>query len=691
MKNNQRRKRIGLVYALVCVVFFVLLVRLVQLQIVKADEYSAIVERQTTGQRPIQAERGILYDRNGKVIVNNVSLTSLFAQPANKEELRNSARYLEKVFHLKKGTAVKRFGLSVGKFRYIRRMMSDSLAERIMTDAPSGLYSEKEPKRVYPFGLSGKQILGYTDIDGKGLSGLELMFNKELAGKEGLISYQRDGQSQIYNVQPNPMLQPVPGQSMVLTIDWELQEIVEEELKAGVENYNAKAAIAVFLNSNNGEILAMAHYDPNEKNPDRPVKHRAVTDRFEPGSSFKALTMAGFLEDGLIEFDDSVYCEEGKIKLNGRFFHDDKELAWLKPREVFEYSSNIGMAKYALIQTGERMCEYLDRYGIGTKIGLEWPGETSGSLQRYKKWSDITLANLSIGHGVSVSALQLAAYISAVANGGILYKPQVILSHIDETGKPFGIVRPEVLTRVMSEETSDTLKSFMRGVVDHGTATEAKSDVITIAGKTGTAQIFDVERNRYSSSRYTANFAGFFPAEKPLVTGVVVYIEPRKVHYGGHTAGPVFRKIAERYAVMKADLFTVEDRVLVENSHKIDSTTIVPDFLGREYRDVQEIALENKVKIRSADTTGFVYWQFPPADRIVFAEDDVVVALKKHRDDKNRMANLKGLSIREVSAFLKEMGIKYKITGNGLVVKQSLKPGDVLSGNEICKIECKPI
>lgn len=689
MKHTVSTARVGLIALLVCLFFGTVLVRLFHLQVIKADEYREIVEKQTTGKVTLNASRGILYDRNGQVVANNVYLKSLYAFPKNQTEVQNVARYLERSFGLNKGTAVKKYKLEPNRFRWIERRLPDSIANQILREKPSGLHYEEEPARVYPYGLIGKQIIGFTNIDSKGQSGVELMFDTELAGVDGEYGYRRDAHSKTYRIERNPIKKSVSGKSKILTIDWRLQEILEEELRNGVEKYNAKNGMAVFINNNNGEILAAAHFDPDEKNPQMPYKLRPFTDLFEPGSIFKGITAAGFLEEGIVNFNDSVYGEKGKWLLNGRTFHDDKELEWLKFRDIIVLSSNIGMAKYAIEMSGERVVDYLNKYTVGEKAGLGWPGEPSGSIATYKKWSDINLANLVIGHGVATSPLQMAMYFSAIANGGSLYRPRIVLSDVDKSGKPINRTRKELIAEVMSKVTSDSLRSFMLGVVDTGTATPVKSDLVTIAGKTGTAQIFDFERGCYSYRDYMASFAGFFPAEKPLITGIVVYESPQPIHYGGYTAGPTFRRIAERYVMLNPDLFTTPSRLLAEKSNKFENTTVVPEVIGHPVSQARLIAQEKKLTVRTTADSGTVVWQFPPADRIMFENDELLVAVES--TEQPVMPDLKGLTIREVSAFLSLAGIKYTVRGNGRVKKQSIQPGKKISDDLVCVVECKPI
>jgi len=685
------RVRLGIILVLVCFTFCAIVGRLVDIQIFRSDAYSAIVDKQSSGKHEIKASRGILYDRNGMVVASNVILNSLYAYPTNKKELNNVASYLENFFNLKKGTAIKKYRLAVNRFRWIKRKLPDETAELLKKNAPLGLALREEPEREYPFGAIGRQILGFTDIDNKGQSGIEFMFDSTLSGQVGYVAIRRDGLQNTYSVIETPLQKPIPGESKLLTIDWYLQEIVEEELRLGVIKYNARSGMAVFINNNNGQILAIAHYDPDDKNPLQPNKLRAITDRFEPGSIFKIITAVGIIEDSLVDFNDSIYCEKGKWKVNNRWIHDDKKHDWLKFRQIIELSSNIGIGKYAIIQGGDRVYENIKQFQVIDKQILGWPGEARGSVFKPKEWSDHNIASLSMGHSIALTTLQLASCFSAVANGGILYKPYMVLSDIDHKNNPTNPVKPIVLGEVMSQRTSDSLRAFMRGVVEHGTAEPVNSKVINIAGKTGTAQMINENGRGYSSSNYMASFAGFFPAEKPLITGVIVIEAPQPIHYGGYTSGPIFRKIAERYSVMNPDRFVVPDRMLAEKSDRIENVQIVPDLTGRTVAQAHLYAEKKNLSVRSYSDSGIVVWQYPEAERLIFENDEIILAVKE-ADQKNlKMIDLRGLSIREASAFLELTGVNFKIDGNGKVYKQSIKPGQMLTAESVCQIECRPI
>lgn len=691
--KRTRSERIRLGFLLLAVVLAPTLIagRLIHLQVILNEPYSKIVERQSSGQVEIPAERGEMYDRNGQLVAGNAVMSSLYAYPADDSEVAEVAAYLERFFGLKSGSAGERYSLAVRKFRWIRRRLDESQASRLAAEAPRGLYLRKNRRREYPFGSVGKQVVGYTDIDGRGQAGVELAFDSVLAGRSGRADIRRDGLRNTYRVNETALLKPVPGRSVVLTLDWALQEIVESELCRAVKEHGAKSGMAAFVDCRSGDVLAIAHYDPDEKRPEMPVKLRAVTDRFEPGSVLKAFTAAAVLEAGLVRPSDSIYCEEGYWRLDRGRMRDDKKHGWLSFADVMAFSSNIGLSKYAINLGGENLKEALIRFGIGQKTGCGLPGETSGLIASVSAWSDYNVAALSIGHAVAVNSLQLAMGFAAIANGGELLRPHIVLGRVDDKGYVRDHRVREVLSQPLSAETAVVLRELLRGVVERGTATKVQSSVVSIAGKTGTAQIPDPNGKGYSWRDYMASFAGFFPYEEPLVAGVVVLEAPQPIHLGGYTSGPAFRRIAERYSIINPDLFTRADRTLAEIESSEPMTVEVPDFVGRDLSLARDMAERNDLTLRASGRQGQVLWQYPPADRLAFAGSEVVVAVTGQSEGGLVMPDLKGLSIREASAFLSHVGIKYEISGRGRVIKQSLRSGKEVEHNAICRLQCRTI
>ncbi|MBD3402214.1 hypothetical protein GF420_04915, partial [candidate division GN15 bacterium] len=291
-RTRQERIRLGIMLLVMSLFFSAVVVRLAHLQIFQHDRYSSIVQRQSGGTVGIPAERGAIYDRRGQIVAKNVIASSLYAYPTSSRQVTRIGQYLDRFYGFRSGTSVKKFSLKPRRFSWIERMLDDRLAAQLDREAPAGLYLREESRRSYPFGAVGRQILGFTDIDNVGRSGLELTFDEILAGDSGIADIRRDGLRNTYRVKEAALIQPNPGHSLVLTMDWKLQDIVEDELRRAVDTFNAQHATAAFIDCASGDVLAMAHYDPEEENPELPTKSRVVTDWFEPGSSFKAFVAA---------------------------------------------------------------------------------------------------------------------------------------------------------------------------------------------------------------------------------------------------------------------------------------------------------------------------------------------------------------------------------------------------------------
>ena len=690
-RTRQEKLRLGFLSFAVVLFFVIVVARLVHLQVFLSPRYQAIVDKQSRGSIKIPAPRGMIYDRNGRILSSNITRYSLYAYPLDKKQLKAATSYLEEVLHLANGTARKEYGLATKKFRWIKRRIDDRLATKIEDSAPSGLYLRKETQREYPFGLIGKQILGFTDIDGHGQSGIELSCDSMLSGIQGLADIRRDGKRNLYPVNETAIIKPVSGKSLVLTLDWRLQEIFEEELREGVKKFNAQLGMGAFVDCRTGEVLAMAHYDPSDKRPNKPVKVCTVTDQFEPGSIFKVFTAAGLLDEGLVDFSDSTFCEEGYWKMDRGRLRDDKELGWLNFRSIMELSSNIGVGKYAAELGGDKLYETARRFGFGQSMHTGLAGETRGSIFCPDKWSDYTIASLSIGHAVAVNCLQVAMGFAAIANRGELLQPQLVYCSIDDEGDIHDTFKRTVIRQAMKETSADSLIAILRGVVERGTATLVNSEAVAIAGKTGTAEIPDLVNHRYFKNKFNASFAGFFPADNPIVAGVIVLKAPEPIHYGGHTSGPIFRNVAERYMILNPDLFASNQRVLTQDESKQTSTVIVPDLLGREIEYANSLALERGLELRTTNDSGMVLWQYPSPDRLLFEHDEILIAVAEMSEDPITMPDLRGLSIRQASAFLQFAGIRSRVQGSGLVRRQSIAPGTTITENNECRLECRPI
>ena len=679
-----RVKRLIGLGAVAVLIWCALIYRLVDIQLVHGSTYAEIARKQSSGKMEIPADRGIIYDRTGRELAINVMKNSLFADPADKKEIEKIYTYLDKLYKKSSGYARKKFNLTPNKFHWIDRSLPDDLAIKVAKDSIPGLSINKSSNRDYPFTDIGRKLIGWTNIDGKGASGLEYSYDSILVGKPGATDYLRDGNRNTYRLRDIPLLEPVAGNSIILSIDLNFQEIVEGEIKKAVETYNALEGTAIFLDCHSGEILAAADYVADGKND--AIKLRAVSNAFEPGSVFKIVTAAAVIDEKKFNLHERINCENGAWKLGRNVLHDDHREGMLTFQEVFEKSSNIGTAKMALRIGGKKLSDAARRFGFGQRYFVGLPGETPGAIGNPGKWSDYNVAALAMGHSVSVTAMQLAAATAAIANGGKLYRPRLIKAILDPNGKPIKRYEKEEIGTVIKPESVPLLHSFMMGVVERGSGKLVKSEIVKIAGKTGTAEVPDLVSHTYKKNKFVATFVGFFPADNPQVAGVVVLHQPEPIHYGGATSGPTFKAIAERYTLINPEHVKPATKLIADG--KGAGMNVVPDFIGREVTLAQTMAKRNGVELVCSAEHGIIGWQYPRAGQKIAPNGRVAVAIQPDEVDSLVIPDMTGLNLRTVISMLQFQGIEYEIVGSGLIQSQEPVAGTTIDKLTKCRLIC---
>ncbi len=524
--------------------FFVIVAgRLVQLQIVEANQWRELAKRFQEGTVTIPAFRGRIYDRNGVLLAEDVRALSVavdnytMTRPDLLEELL--------VTHLKIPRATIREKLyRPSYFTWIARAIPPDQAQALHQAARKagarGLIFLEDRKRQYPHKDLASNVIGFVGIDGKGLEGIELFFDKELQGTESLWSFVRmaDGTQ----IERRQIQAGQPGRDLTLTIDSRIQYIAESAITRGVRAYKAKAGIALVLDPWTGEILAMAQdkrYDLNTFQSSRPEQRQnlAVVYPFEPGSSFKVFTMLAALENNVIALDERISGSATYQIAHHTFRNaDGREYGMVTPRDVIKNSINTAMIRIAQRIGAERLYDALKKYGFGQKTGIELPGEVSGYLPPVQSWSALEIGSIAIGQSLSVTALQLASRVAMIANGGKLVQPHIVKALTSSSSS----------VRIVSEESCRQLTQMMIETVRSGTGVLAQIDGYAIAAKTGTAQKA-VPGQGYVKGKYVASFEGFFPAEAPQYLILVVLDEPGgREYYGSETAAPIFKEIAQR-------------------------------------------------------------------------------------------------------------------------------------------------
>jgi cell division protein FtsI/penicillin-binding protein 2 len=533
-----------LTIAFVCLIGFFLILagRLAQLQLVEADQWRALATRFQEGTVTIPSPRGRIYDRNGVLLAEDVRAISVavdnyhVTRPELLEQLLTS--------HLQIPREVVREKLYRSSyFTWIARAIPPDKAESLEQAARSagarGLILIEDRKRQYPHGDLASNVLGFAGIDGKGLEGIELLFDEELQGRESVWSFVRMANGT--QIERRQIQAGQPGRDLTLTIDSRIQHIAEQAITKGVQRYKAKAGLALVLDPWTGEVLAMAQdkrYDLNDFQRSRPEQRQnlSVIWAFEPGSSFKIFTMLAALEHNVIALDERI-SGSATYRIASHTFRnaDGKEYGLVTPKDVIKNSINTAMIRIAQRLGEERLYQALKRYGFGQKTGIELPGEVSGYLPPVQAWSALEIGAIAIGQSVSVTAIQLASRVAAIATGGRLIPPTIVKGRT-----------PRQETKIASETSCRSLTEMMIETVRSGTGVLAQIDGYTIAAKTGTAQKA-VPGQGYVKGKYVASFEGFFPAEAPRYVILIVLDEPGgREYYGSETAAPIFKEIAQQ-------------------------------------------------------------------------------------------------------------------------------------------------
>jgi cell division protein FtsI (penicillin-binding protein 3) len=557
VKNRRQRwfrARIALLGVCVTCVALLVIVRAFHVQIASGDRLREMAEDQHLRQLRVSPRRGAIYDRHGAELAVSADVDSVYANPrrlkAMEQDPKTVARRIAKTLdvdakQLAARLAADRF------FVWIERRVTPNEATRIRGLDIPGVELTTEARRYYPNRHLAAHLLGFADIDGRGIEGIELAYEDRLRGSDRRVEAIRDRRGQVVFADDMEDDRTIQGQSVVLTIDKAIQHIAERELALGVRTFEARGGSVVVMDPSSGEILALANYPPF--NPNEPSKHpiahrrnRAVVDRFEPGSTVKPFTMAAALAAGAVKSNQSINCENGVTRMGGRLLHDAHPYEWLTPTQILAYSSNIGTAKIAQDLGKKDLYRGFRRFGFGEPTGLRVPGETAGILRHYRRWYDIDTAAVSFGQGMSVTNVQLATAMSAIANGGRLMQPMLVRRLSDGHGATIEESKPRVRRQVVPRRVAKLVGQMLTAVTEPGgTAIEAAVDGYLVAGKTGTAQKADYVHGGYAKDKWLASFIGFAPAERPAVVISVVIDEPVIAHYGGTVAGPVFRRIAE--------------------------------------------------------------------------------------------------------------------------------------------------
>lgn len=545
--NNYRRKA-DAVFIFFIVFLFFSIARLFFIQFFRSSYLKEIAKKQHSLFVELEPRRGTLFDTNLKPQALNISTDSVFASPNDIPDKEKEIIIRKLSVILNVSPAYLRERLCRNKsFIWLSRKVNPVQSEEIKKLNIKGIGLMKESKRCYPNGYLSSQVIGFAGLDNTGLEGIELYYDKYLKGQNGFALFLRDARQKKLELWEK-MIFPQDGYDVVLTIDEVIQYIAERELDKAFRIYHAKGASIVVIEPRTGAILALASrptFDLNEyyRSDKDQMRNRAICDLFEPGSVFKIVTLAAALEEKKVVEEDRFFCENGQYRVASHILHDHRPHGWLTFREVIEQSSNIGTTKVAQLLGGDLVYKYIKLFGFGEKSGIDLPGEIPGSVKPPRAWSKISIAAIPIGQEVGVTALQLAAAVSVIANGGQLMRPYIVKEIRDKYGETIKNFSPLAIRQVISAETALRAKKILTGVVQEGTGQLAKIEGVSAAGKTGTGQKLE-PNGTYSHNKFMASFIGFAPAEEPLVAIVVILDEPRPYYFGGVVAAPVFKNVA---------------------------------------------------------------------------------------------------------------------------------------------------
>ena len=553
------RTRTGLACAAVALIFTAYSVRLVELQIAKHEEYSQLAAEKHSMRIVLHAKRGLIFDRNGELLASNLPVSTVVADGSHIKDPSPLAKLAAPFLEMDENEL--RAKLTSGrKYIVIRHGIAEEKAlalDKALRDANlRGIYFEPDTVRTYPNGQMLGHVLGFLDIDGKGIQGVEMTMQKSLRGQDGYrdIEHDRTGREiMLYRGQEEPA---VHGLNVRLTVDMGLQSILEEELDSAFRELKPEMAVGILADPTTGEILAMTNrpcFDPNHPGDykDVQMKNRAIIDVVEPGSVFKIVVASGALNEGKVNEKTSIYCENGAFSYGGKILRDHHGYGSMGVHDILVKSSNIGSAKMGLMMGETKFYEYVRRFGFGERTGIELPGEVPGLLRPPHRWDKLTITRMPMGQSIAVTPLQMTMGMSVIANGGRLVAPQIIRSVEDSDGSVVSNKPPRVVREVVPQKVARFVSEALTGVVgEGGTAQLAKIAGFTVAGKTGTAQKVS-PNGGYAPGKYVVSFVGYLPQENPRFVCLVMLDDAKvasNLNYGGLVAAPVFSRIGERAA-----------------------------------------------------------------------------------------------------------------------------------------------
>ncbi len=647
--------RLLILAGLAIVVSLLLAGRLYYIQIVEHDELLYQAKRQQIGSEPILSDRGVIFDRNMTVLAYSKPFTAFYVSVKLAQRFKTEEK-IAKAFSKVTGKKIEFYRnlMASGDGRVLLEKTTSDTAMLLKAIKFDGLSSEEEPLRIYPFNSLAAHAIGYADKKTfHGVDGVERECDSVLAGISGKRVILRDPLGNMISSIEDQTVQARPGCNVVLTIDKNIQESLEEELGKALNEFDGRYASGIVMNPQTGEILAIANvksYNPNSYGAvtDFERRNHAIADMYEPGSTFKAISLSALLEKNLVHEGDEVNVEGGTYKISDIVIHDAHTAKTYSVEDVFAHSSNIGMAKLGLKIDREEMYRHIRALGFGNETQVELPAEARGSLAKPSEWDLAKRLTVAYGYGVSVTPLQMITAYCALVNGGILNQAHIVKKIVTPSGEVVKENQTIPIRRVVSEQTSGRMKKLFVRVVEKGTGDLAKVPGIEVGGKTGTARM--ALNNDYSQTNYNASFIGFFPAGNPKYVCLTVVNSPKNSIFGREVASPVFRRVAER-------IITLDPEMQALRHPQAQTASAATPASDKQSATVQPTAPAAPVK--------------------------TVASLKL---DGSVMPDLRGLAMRDAIFASEKLKLRYHIGGHGRVRSQSITPGQRIHAGAECTI-----
>lgn len=667
--------------------FLLLIPVLIGLQILRVQwlegaELRALWSAQTIDAISIPAQRGAILDSEGRELVGNTVTYRVAVDPhfpgVSSDEIREFTEELASVGTRSAQYYRQRINRASPGSRYVvlERNISEEATEHLRESRSRAVILEEQYRRRYSHNRIASHVVGYVNHQLAGMSGLEASYDEYLRGKDGERQVRRDRSGRIRSFVGAPRRQPEQGHTIISTIDSHIQAIAEAELKSGIERGMASGGAVVILEPKTGAVKAMASYpdfDPNNpsESPSENRRNTVISDMVEPGSTFKLVTAVAAMENNAVRLDESFDTGDGRRLISGQMMRDHDPLGTITFDEAIRKSSNIVTSEVAGRIPSETLYQYARNLGFGSRTFIDLPGEETGRLRKPYEWSGVTKSWLSIGYEVQVNLLQLAQAYAAFANDGVIMRPYVVDRVVDESGRVVKKQRPETVRRAIKTETVKQLEPVFESVVtDSGTAGYARIDGLRIAGKTGTAQKF--LEGRYQA-RYMATFAGYFPAEDPKYVALVMIDEPRLSFYGGFIAGPVFRNIALRLIGLDDGLHLAPEEDEIRGMW-----AVVPDLRGMSRSEAEALLKDYNIRHRFDGRGSYVTGQSTAAGEQIMRTDPLQVTLgdsiaeesSRTSEHHASVPDVRGMSMRKASAWLRKYGFEVEMIGSGTVYAQ---------------------